>query len=131
MNKYTKIVIMAALFAATYLITLHLLTPPYVKIFSGSTGTTTTELFTIVKPSWDIQITYFKRWGTFWRLRVEVYGVGSDTPVFTTYVYLLTEPGGGERAELNSHPSLPPGRYYLKVFSDNVNWSLRIVEWEA
>lgn len=129
MNKYTKIVIMAVLFTATYLITLQLLTPPSVRVFSGSTGLTVTEQFTIVKQNWDIQITSFRRWETFWSLRIEAYGVNSETPAFATYVALSTEPGGGETAELDSHPSLPPGRYYLKVISDSASWTLRIVEW--
>lgn len=129
MNRYTKIVLLAALFAATYLTALHLLQPPYVKLFNGSTGVTVTEQFTVAKQNWDIQIIYFRRWATFWSMRVEVYGVNSETPAFVTYVTLSIEPSGMEKAEFSSHQGLPPGQYYLKVFSDSVIWSLKIVEW--
>ena len=130
MNKYTKIVLMAALFAASYLITLQMLTPPYVKIFNGATGVTVTDNFKIEKPNWDIILTYFKYWGVFWSLRVEVYKVGSDeTPVFSTMTVLYRDIKGEEHAELVTHHSLPPGQYYLKIYSENTNWTIKIVEW--
>lgn len=121
---------MASLFAIAYLTTLHVLTPPYVKIFSGTIGVMVTESFKIEKSNWDIILTDFKYWGVFWKLRVDVYRVGSDeTPVFSSMAVLYSDPKGTERAEFTTHPSLPPGQYYLKVYSENINWTIKIVEW--
>ncbi len=111
--------------------TLYILSSQPAGTFSGQSGETTTPTFTITKASWDISITYFKNWSPFWSLRIEIYRAGADTrPVFSTTVIHFTEPGGRERADLASHPNLPRGSYYLKVYSENLAWTFAIIEWD-
>lgn len=128
-ERSMKIVIAATLFLTTYVATLHLLQRPAAETFSGSSGMTTSPTFTIEKDNWDISITYFKNWSPFWNLKIEVYAEGQDdAPLFSTHTILYTDPSGRERAELASHHSLPGGSYYLKVYSENVSWTLAIIK---
>ncbi len=132
MDRTLRFLIMAALAVSTYLLTLYILIQaPIVAIFSGSEGVTVTGTFTIRKRYWDIKIIYFKNWSPFWSLKIEVYREGYDeTPVFLTSAVKFTYPSGEEKVELDSHPSLPPGRYYLKVYSKSVQWTIQIEEWD-
>lgn len=126
-----KILLAATLFLTAYVGTLYLLERPSAKTFSGSDGVTVTPPFTIEKDNWDISVTYFRNWSPFWSLKIEVYEEGLyDNPVFSTHIIRYTEPGGGERAELATHHSLSEGSYYLKVYSENVGWTLVIIEWD-
>ncbi len=129
-EKAIKVILAAFLFVFVYVSILFLLPTPEVATFSGSGGVTTTGSFAVKKSNWDIFITYFKTWGPFWSLRIEVYRQGFDeSPVFSTHAIRFTESGGEERAELATHHNLPPGTYYLKVYAENVNWTIKIVEW--
>lgn len=121
---------MAAIFVVTYLTTIYILSQtPVIAVFSGSEGETKTELFTVDRRFWDIRIRYFKAWSPFWSLRIEVYTEDGGM-VFSTTVLRFQTSEGEEWVDLSSHPSLPPGRYYLKVYSEAVTWTLEIIGWD-
>ena len=131
MDRGTRILLMGTLTIMVYLSTLYVLfRNPVVATFSGSSGETITSTFTVKKKYWDINIAFFKEWSMFWSLRIEIYKEGETKPIFKTTVILYTTPDGNKRAELSSHPSLPPGRYYLKIHSENVQWTIQIIEWD-
>ncbi len=130
MEKGTRILLMGLLSLGVYLTVLYLqFQTPYVVIFNGLEGETVTEVFTIKKSYWDIEITFFKKLSPFFNLAIEVYREGVDGgPVYSDSVVLYTSVDGSEEAELKSHHSLPSGRYYLKVIAQSVQWTIRIEE---
>ncbi len=130
MEKGSRILLMGLLSLGIYFAMLYLqFQTPYVVIFSGLDGETVTEVFTIKKSNWDIKITFFKKSSVFFNLAIEVYREGVDEgPVYSDSVVLYTSVDGSEVAELKSHHSLPSGRYYLKIISQSVQWTIRIEE---
>ncbi len=130
MDRGSRILILGILPVAAYLLTMYILLPnPVVAVFSGSDGETTTVVFTVTENTWDIKSTYFKILSPFWSLRIEAYNEGgADKPVFSASIVRFLGPGGEENVELSSHPSLPPGSYYLKVYSNAVDWTVQILE---
>ncbi len=130
MEKGTRILLMGLLSLVVYLTVLYLqFQTPYVAMFSGLDGETVTEVFTIKKSYWDIDVTFFKKSSVFFNLAIEVYREGVDEgPVYSDSVVLYSSIDGSEEAELKSHHSLPSGRYYLKVISLSVQWTIRIEE---
>jgi len=130
MDKGSRILMMGLLSLVTYLTILYLqFQTPYVAIFSGMEGETVTEVFTIKKSYWDVKVTFFKKLSPFFNLAIKVYREGVDEePVYSDSVVLYTSVDGSEEAELKSHHSLPSGRYYLKVISQSVQWTIKIEE---
>lgn len=130
MEKGSRILLMGLLSLGIYFAMLYLqFQTPYVVIFSGLDGETVTEVFTIKKSYWDIKVTFFKKSSPFFNLAIEVYKEGvDDVPVYSDSVVLYTSVDGSEVAELKSHHSLPSGRYYLKIISQSVQWTIRIEE---
>ncbi len=130
MEKGTRILLMGLLSLGVYLTVLYLqFQTPYVAIFSGMEGETVTEVFTIKKSYWDIKITFFKKLSPFFNLAIKVYREGEDEkPVYSNSVVLYTSVDGSIEAELKAHHSLPSGRYYLKINSKSVQWTIRIEE---
>lgn len=130
MEKGSRILLMGLLSLGIYFAMLYLqFQTPYVVIFSGLDGETVTEVFTIKKSYWDIKVTFFKKSSPFFNLAIKVYKEGvDDVPVYSDSVVLYTSVDGSEVAELKSHHSLPSGRYYLKIISQSVQWTIRIEE---
>jgi hypothetical protein len=131
LDRGSRILLSGTISVAAYLLTMYiLLQSPVVAVFSGSEGETATNVFTVRKNNWDISITYFRVLSPFWDLRIEVYSEGEkDKQVFSASAVRYVGPGNQESAELNSHPSLPPGSYYLKVYSESVQWTIQVTEW--
>ena len=132
MDRVSRILLMGSLSIGTFLLTLYVITVvqlPVAVTMSGSDGETFTGVFVVEKSNWDVAVTYFKSWGLSWSLKVEIYREGAnDCPVFSSEVVRYTFPDGSEKVELNSHPSLPVGRYYLKVYARSVQWTVQVVE---
>lgn len=128
MSRGLRILIMAILSVTAYLATIYIMSQtPIVAVFSGADGETKTEIFIVSKRFWDIRIKYFKAWSPFWSLKIEVYTEDGEN-VFYTSVSRFQTAKEHEWVELNSHPSLPPGKYYLKVYSKSVTWTLEVIE---
>ena len=132
MDRASRILLMSILSIGTFLLTLYVITvvqSPVAATMSGSDGETLTGVFVVEKSNWDVAVTYFKSWDLTWNLKVEIYREGTnDRPVFSSEVVKYTFPDGSEKVELSSHPSLPVGRYYLKVYATSVQWTVQVVE---
>lgn len=125
---------MGTIFIVTYLASLFIITmiqSPVVVTISGFNGEVHTDVFVVKENSWDIKVTYFKSWSFAWNLRIELFEEENDQAVFSTSVARYIYPNATEGFDLRTHPSLPPGRYYLKVTSVNVQWTVQVVEWKS
>ncbi len=104
---------------------------PVVVSLSGFDGETFSGVFEVKGGNCDVEVVYFQRWSLGWSLRVELFEEGkSEVPVFSATAVRYVLPGGTETVELSAHPSLSPGRYYLRVESVGVQWTVHVVEWE-
>jgi len=99
-----------------------------VATYSGSRGVTTTAAFQVDAPNWRIEVTYFRNWSPFWNLEVHVLRPDQESPVFSTRVVRYVDPMGRESWVPESQPSLSEGRYFLRVYSVDVDWIIRVVK---
>lgn len=132
MNRVDRAFLLVGLFVVTFVLVfcgLVWLRSPVVVSVSGFDGETLSGVFEVKGVNCDLELVYFRRWSLGWSLRVEVFEEGGGVPVFSATAVRYVLPDGVERVELSAHPSLPPGRYYLRVTSVGVQWTVRVVQW--
>ncbi|MCX8150842.1 MAG: hypothetical protein N3D85_05015 [Candidatus Bathyarchaeota archaeon] len=131
MNGVSRALLLIALFVVTFALVFCCvvwLRSSVVISVSGFDGETLSGVFEVKRGNCDVELVYFRRWGLGWSLKVDIFEEGkSEVPVFsaTAVRYVLSD--GTETVELSAHPSLLPGRYYLRVTSVGVQWTVRVV----
>lgn len=132
MNRVDRVFLLVAVFVVTFVLVFCCvvwLRGSVVVSVSGFEGETLSGVFEVKRVNCDLEVVYFRRWGLGWSLRVEVFEEGGGVPVFSATAVRYVSPDGAEKVELSAHPSLPSGRYYLRVTSVGVQWTVRVVEW--
>jgi hypothetical protein len=133
MNSVDRVFLLVAVFVVTFVLVFCCvvwLRGSVVVSVSGSDGEVLSGVFEVKRVNWDLELVYFRRWSLGWSFRVEVFAEGGGVPVFSATAVRYVLPDGAERVELSAHPSLPAGRYYLRVTAVGVQWTVRVVEWK-